>query len=108
MAANFNLVPICSSAVFFYLCSVKKIGDLFPNEYKNFSHDHRVYRVPGFLSSRPNWLPPPIHPQASIAFSPPPPLVPGGGTHSLAGEGTGGGEPIRRKRQTLWYIVFSL
>ncbi len=31
---------------------------------------HRVYRVPGFLSSRPNWVPP--TPQASVA----PPLIP--------------------------------
>jgi hypothetical protein len=30
--------------------------------------------------------PPPPHPQASVS----PPLVPGGGTHSLAGEGVGG------------------
>ncbi len=47
--------------------------------------NHRVYRVPCFLSSRPNWLPPPPHPQLSVA----PPLVPMGGTHSLAGEGAG-------------------
>ncbi len=31
--------------------------------------------------------PPPPHPQASVA---PPPLVPGGGTHQLGGEGAGG------------------
>ncbi len=34
-----------------------------------------VYRVPGFLSSRPNWLSPPSHPQASVA--PPPPRFQG-------------------------------
>jgi hypothetical protein len=39
----------------------------------------------GFLSSRPNWLPLPPHRQVSVA----PPLVPGGGTHLLAGEGWG-------------------
>ncbi len=27
---------------------------------------HRVYRVPGFLSSRLNWAPQPPHPQASV------------------------------------------
>ncbi len=32
---------------------------------------HRVDRVPGFLSSRPNWIPPPPHSQASVA----PPLA---------------------------------
>ncbi len=52
-------------------------------------YDHRVYSVPGFLYSRPNWVRPPPHPQASVA---PPPLVPegGDGTHSLAGEVVGG------------------
>jgi hypothetical protein len=38
---------------------------------------HRVHRVLGFFSSRPNW-------------DPLTPLVPGGGTHSLAGEGVTG------------------
>jgi hypothetical protein len=47
---------------------------------------HRVYIVRGFLSGRPNWLPLPLS-QASAAL---PPLVPGGGTHSLVGEGAGG------------------
>ncbi len=46
----------------------------------------RVDRVPGFLSSRPNWFSPPPHPQASVAF----PFDTGGGTHSLTGEGVGG------------------
>jgi hypothetical protein len=36
---------------------------------------HRVDRVPGFLSSRPNWVRLPPHLQASVV----PPLVPGGG-----------------------------
>ncbi len=30
---------------------------------------HRVYRASGFLSSRPNWIPPSLHP-ASECFSP--------------------------------------
>jgi hypothetical protein len=45
-----------------------------------------VYRVPGFLSSRPNWLPPPPDRKQVL----PPPLVPGGGTHPLGGGGEGG------------------
>jgi hypothetical protein len=48
--------------------------------------DHRVYRVPGFLSSRPNWVPPLPHPQASVAS---PPLGPRGEKNSLAGKGGG-------------------
>jgi hypothetical protein len=48
--------------------------------------DQKVDRVLSFFSSRPNWNPPPPHPQASVS---PAPLVPGG-THSHAG----GGVPI--------------
>jgi hypothetical protein len=55
---------------------------------------HRVDRV---LGCRPNWDPPPPHPQASVSA---PPLVPGGRAHALAGEGVGGG-PIRTRGQTL-------
>jgi hypothetical protein len=44
--------------------------------------NHRVDRVRGFFPSRPNWDPP----QASVF----PPLVPGGPTYVLAGEGVGG------------------
>ncbi len=40
---------------------------------------HRVYRVPGFLSSRPNCLSPPPHPQASVAR---PPFGSRGGGHT--------------------------
>jgi hypothetical protein len=46
-----------------------------------------IYRVPGFLSIHPNWLPPLPHPQASVA---PPPLVLKWWAHSLAREGWGG------------------
>jgi hypothetical protein len=51
-------------------------------------HNHRVDRVTGFLSSRPNRLHPAPHPQASVAS--PPPFGSKGGTHLLAGEGTVG------------------
>jgi hypothetical protein len=63
---------------------------------------HGVDRVPGFLSSRSNRLLPPSHPQVSVAL---PPLVPRGGTHSLAEEGAE--EPIRTKGQKLWYSRYS-
>ncbi len=61
---------------------------------------HRVDRVPGFLSSRPNWLPRPLTRKRVLPFSPI--WFQGGGTHSLLGEGGGGrGEPIWTKGQTL-------
>ena len=70
---------------------------------------HRVDRVPGFLSSRPNWVCPPRHPQASVA--PPTHLVP---EHTLAcGKGGGRGprtlsDPVRTKGQTLWYSRYCI
>ncbi len=54
---------------------------------------HRVYRVPGFFSSRPNWVPPNPHPQGSVLL---PPLGPRGGDTL----GCGKGEPIPTKGQT--------
>jgi hypothetical protein len=47
--------------------------------------DNRVDRVPGFLSSRPNWLRPPPHPQGSVA--PPLPLWSGGAGEHAGGRG---------------------
>jgi hypothetical protein len=44
-----------------------------------------VYRVPGFLSSRPHLVPPPPDRQMSAASSP---LGPRGKIHSLTGKGT--------------------
>jgi len=46
--------------------------------------NHRVDRVLGFISNRPNWDP---HPLTRRQLCPLPPLVPGGRTHSVAGEG---------------------
>ncbi len=63
---------------------------------------HRVYRVPALSLQSFELALPPSHPQASVA---PPFLVPGGGTHSHAGSGWG--EPIRTKGQTLWYSRYS-
>jgi hypothetical protein len=71
-----------------------------------FSLNHRVDRVVGFLSIRPNWDHPPT---LSPAGKCPPPLGSGvGGTHSLAGEGGGVGVPIWTRGQTLWYCDFHL
>jgi hypothetical protein len=53
---------------------------------------HSLYRVPSFLSSRPNWVPPPL------PFSPPPLWVQGGDT--LACSGREWGEPIPTMGQT--------
>jgi hypothetical protein len=53
--------------------------------------------VPCFFSSHPNW----DHPHTRRRACRPPILVPGGGTHSLAGEGVG--VPIRTRGQTLWF-----
>ncbi len=66
---------------------------------QNFVLNHRVYRVPGFLSSRPNWLPPPPQPQASVV----PPFSRGGDTRERDD-----GEAIRTKAQTLWYSWYSI
>jgi hypothetical protein len=61
-----------------------------------------IDRVPGFLSSRPNRLPPLPRPRRVLPSS----LCLRGGTHALAGEGAGG--PIRTKVQTLWYCRYSI
>ncbi len=64
---------------------------------------HHSVRVPGFLSSRPDWLPSPTpYLQASVA----PPFVPGGDTTRLRKRGQG--EPIRTKGQTLWDSRYSI
>jgi hypothetical protein len=58
-------------------------------------HFHRVDRVPGFFSSRPNWLPRPAPSPASECCPPSPFGFKWGGgdgqwAHSLAGEGARG------------------
>jgi hypothetical protein len=47
---------------------------------------HKLDRLPGFLSSRPNWLPPPPLPLASV--TPPPPCSKG--EHARLREGREG------------------
>ncbi len=66
--------------------------------------NHRVHRVPGFLSSRPNWLPPPFT-HKRVLPPPPPLLVSGGGAHSLAGKGAGRAHSDEG-RQTLGYSSY--
>jgi hypothetical protein len=44
---------------------------------------------------------PPRHPHASVPSLPSPPLVPGGGTHSLAGEGMKGSQS--NEGHIMWY-----
>jgi hypothetical protein len=55
-----------------------------------YSAPHKVDRVLGFFSRRPNWNPHSSCPPASVS----PPPFGSGGTHSLAGEGVGGGPPL--------------
>jgi hypothetical protein len=75
-----------------YSMYIRYLTDVTDHSRKVLCH-HRVDIVPGFLSSRPNWLPPPLHPQASVA---PPPLVPRG-WDTLAGGRGGRGSQFGRK-----------
>ncbi len=62
-----------------------------------------VYRVPGFLSSRPNWVPPLPQPQGSVA---PPPFGFKGKRHTrLRRRGWGG--PNSDEGKTLWYSLYT-
>jgi hypothetical protein len=61
-----------------------------------------TYRVPGFLSSRPNWVPPPPHPLGSVA--PLPFWVQGINTLSCGGWR----DPIPTKEQTLCYSMCTI
>ncbi len=79
----------------------KNLGWLFFEAFKYWKcFNYRVYRVPGFLSSRPNWVPPP-HMQASVA----PPLWVQGGTLVCGGWV---GDPIPKKGQTLWCSLYTI
>ncbi len=65
---------------------------------------HRVDRVPGFLFSCPNWLPPPPYPQASVA---PPPFGSRGDTLA-SGKGAGGQFGRRDRHSGTLGIIQSL
>jgi hypothetical protein len=63
---------------------------------------HRVDRVLGFFSSRPNWGPPPPLPQASVSPSFDSGGGGGGGAHLLGGDGVG--VPIPTRGQVVLYV----
>jgi hypothetical protein len=54
----------------------------FPASWHSSNGLHRLNRVPGFLYSRPNWVPQPLTPRKRVLRSPPP-LCPIGETHLL-------------------------
>ncbi len=64
-----------------------------------------VYRVPGFLSSRPYWILPLIRPQEN--FAPPPPFRFNMGD-TLAYVGGGERDTIPMMEQTLWYSKYTI
>jgi hypothetical protein len=69
--------------------------------------DHRLFRVQAFLSGRPNWVPPPRHPQGSVA----PPHFGSKGENTLVrgGGGGGGGTQVRRMdRHFAWYSMYTI
>ncbi len=59
--------------------------------------------MPGFLSSRPNWIPRPLTRKRVL-----PPLWSQGGDTLACGIDRGRGEPIRKKEQTVWYSRYSI
>ncbi len=62
--------------------------------------------MPGFLSSRPNWVPPPVHPLTRKGVLLLSPLGPRGGIHSLSGEGVGG--LSSDEGTTSWYPIYPI
>jgi hypothetical protein len=67
--------------------------------------EHRVYRVPGFLSSRPKWVPHPFIRKGLLLL---PTLRPRGeGVHSLAGEGVGGPNSDEWTDTLVLYLYYS-
>ena len=63
-------------------------------------YDHRVDSVPGFLYSRPNWVRPPPHPQASVA--PPPLWFQKEGMEHTRWRERWWADPIRMTREKAW------
>jgi hypothetical protein len=69
------LLPVAASLLLILPPKIYKIYRIWVAGVKAFffqlyHRGQRVYRVPGLLSSRPNWVPPPPHPQESVV--PPP------------------------------------
>ncbi len=87
------------------VCVILHCHASFPLPHSN-NFSYRVYRVPGFLSSRPySVLAPPA--PSSARESPPPLWIRGGGGTFACGRGCGG-DPIRRKGQALWYSRYKV
>ncbi len=62
--------------------------------------------MPGFLSSRPNWVPPSPQPQVSVAL--PPPLGPTkGGDLLLTGKGAGGPNSAEGTDTLVLYVLYN-
>ncbi len=86
-------------------CLEKGVRDSFSSFFIVYSFnilDHRVYRVPGFLSRRLNWVPPSYSPARECCSSPPP-LGPGGDTLAR-GEGVGGPNPYEGTDTLVLYM----
>ncbi len=91
MLGRTGLVVACSKFKDeFFLNLDQRIPDYSCTLNQQYAVDHKVDRVLGFSSSRPNWDPPPPQPAGEFGSPPPPPWVPGGGTHLLGGQGLGG------------------
>jgi hypothetical protein len=73
-----------------------------PDKILKLGEHHRIDREPGFLSSRPNRLPSPPYPQASVAL---PPLVPGGRGTFACGRGGRGNQFGRRDRHSGTLVI---
>ena len=65
----------------------------------------KLYRVPDFLSSRMNWVPPLPLSQASVSPQASGMWVGGGATHSLAGKGVGGPNSDDWTETLVLYII---
>jgi hypothetical protein len=72
--------------------------------YLLYNCNHRAFKVPKFLSSRPNWVPPPPHPQARVA----PPLWVQGGDILLAGKGVGGPNSAEGTDTLVIYVQYTV
>jgi hypothetical protein len=69
-----------------------------------YTPDHKVYRVPGFLSSRPNGSPHPLSTYRECCS--PPPLGPRGRYTRLRERGWVG-DPVPPMGQTFWYSRYT-
>jgi hypothetical protein len=85
-------------------------GECHMKKHKEFNFHPTEYaysRVPGFYSSRPNWVYPPRPPPASKYCSHPPPFGAQKGRHTRF-QGRGWGDPIQTKGRTLWFSMYTI